>query len=200
VWPRARFGTVEQALIGACPDASEPHSGEGRRAAVAVVLREIDSDLEVLLIQRAIREGDPWSGHIALPGGHRDATDASLLVTAIRETREEVGLDLEQNASLLGRLASLRPVSGLALDVSPFCFALEQPSELSYGPEVVSSFWTPLGALARGEHDATYRFERQGNELIFPAWNVEGRVIWGMTYRLLLDLLGRIAARRSTPA
>lgn len=200
MWPTARFGTVEQALKDACPAASEPRKTEGRRAAVAVVLRETDVDLEVLLIQRAIREGDPWSGHIALPGGHRDATDPSLLVTAIRETREEVGLDLERHAALLGRLADLRPVSGLALEVSPFCFALKEPSELCYGPEVVSSFWAPLGALARGEHDATYRFERQGGELIFPAWNVEGRVVWGMTYRLLLDLLGRIEAGPSTPA
>jgi 8-oxo-dGTP pyrophosphatase MutT (NUDIX family) len=200
VWPKARFATVEQALKGACPDASEAHGGEVRRAAVAVVLRETAADLEVLLIQRAIREGDPWSGHIALPGGHRDGSDPSLLMTAIRETREEVGLDLEGRARLLGRLADLRPMSGLALEVTPFCVALGEPCELSYGPEVVSSFWTPLGALARGEHDATYRFERQGSALIFPAWNVEGRVIWGMTYRLLLDLLGRIQAAPSTPA
>ncbi len=190
---------MEQALKGACPDPSEPRVGEGRRAAVAVVLRETDVDLEVLLIQRAIREGDPWSGHIALPGGHRDSSDPSLLFTAVRETREEVGIDLDQAGTLLGRLADLRPVSGLALEVSPFCFALKQATELCYGPEVVSSFWAPLGALARGEHDATYRFERQGNELIFPAWNVEGRVIWGMTYRLLLDLLGRISAGPPTP-
>lgn len=199
VAPTARFRSIEQALLGVQPDA-EPSSTQGRRAAVAVVLRETSFDLEVLLIQRAFREGDPWSGHIALPGGHREPSDPNLLATAIRETREEVGLDLDRHGQVLGRLAELRPVSNLALEVSPFCFALERPAELCHGPEVAASFWAPLGALASGRHDATYHFERQGRKLVFPAWNLGGRVVWGMTYRLLRDLLGRIGLSPSTPA
>lgn len=53
-----------------------------------------EGDPEVLFIKRAGRAGDRWSGHTALPGGKRDPQDADDVAAAIRETREEVGLDL----------------------------------------------------------------------------------------------------------
>jgi 8-oxo-dGTP pyrophosphatase MutT (NUDIX family) len=85
-----------------------PDETETLWAAVATVLREHpERGLEVLLIQRAEREGDPWSGHIAYPGGRYSSTDASMQHTAERETIEEVGLDLRAHARLLGRLSNV---------------------------------------------------------------------------------------------
>src|SRR4029450_1300778 len=74
------------------------------RAAVAVVLRPGAADsAELLLIERARKAGDPWSGHMALPGGRHDPEDVELRSTAERETLEEVGIDL-RGGELLGQL------------------------------------------------------------------------------------------------
>ncbi|HEV8382740.1 MAG TPA: CoA pyrophosphatase, partial [Gemmatimonadales bacterium] len=72
-------------------------------AAVAVILHESDDGLEALFIHRAVRVGDTWSGQIAFPGGRREPSDHDLLATAIRETLEEVGVDLSR-AERLGVL------------------------------------------------------------------------------------------------
>ena len=73
------------------------------QAAVAVVLRDAKGTPELLLIERARREGDPWSGHMAFPGGRLDPTDSDPRSAAERETLEEVGVRLAR-AESLGRL------------------------------------------------------------------------------------------------
>jgi len=158
---------------------------------VAAVLREAVGDLEVLLIRRAVLAGDPWSGHVALPGGHAHA-DEPLLAAARRETLEEVGVDLEQNAELLGQLGEQQPVSGMALTVTPFYFALRAPVSLQLSREVEQAFWVPLGPIAQGQRDSQYRLERNGAAYSFPAWQVGSQQVWGLTYRLLSELLQRI--------
>jgi 8-oxo-dGTP pyrophosphatase MutT (NUDIX family) len=168
-----------------------------RHAAVAALLRESEHDLEVLLIQRASRAGDPWSGHIALPGGHAQPTDSDLLATALRETHEEIGVDLARGAELLGRLSDLQPASGGALNVRPYCFAVGEGVTLRLSDEVERAFWAPLGPLALGQCDATHDFNRDGTAVSFPAWKIDGQVVWGMTYRALCELLRRIAQAES---
>src|SRR5450432_2372229 len=84
-----------------------------RQAAIAVIFLELEMSLDVLLIERAIREGDPWSGHMALPGGHADPADADLSATAERETLEEVGLDLRAIGERLGRLSDYAPARAI---------------------------------------------------------------------------------------
>src|SRR5262245_33219350 len=78
-------------------------------AAVALILREREDAVEALFIQRAVREGDPWSGQVALPGGRRDDGEADLAETVVRETREEIGIDLRTQGELVGALDELRP-------------------------------------------------------------------------------------------
>src|ERR1700680_3050243 len=81
------------------------------RAAVALVLRQGARGLEILLIKRAEHMDDPWSGHVALPGGREEPADASLQETAVRETLEETGIDLARDGEVLGALDDLRPTT-----------------------------------------------------------------------------------------
>jgi len=165
----------------------------GGVAAVAAVLRQGTDGAEVLLIERAKREGDPWSGHMALPGGRRDPGDASLLETAVRETLEEVGLDLRTQAELAGRLDDVEivPRGERARGwIRPFVFELRARSiELKMSPtEVEAVVWAPLGALRAGDRDTTIDWRRDGVAMTFPGWNVDGRTVWGLTYRMMQSL------------
>ena len=163
-----------------------------RRAAVALILRvEKDRGLELLFIKRAEYEGDPWSGQIAFPGGRMEAGDASLAETAIRETREETGIDLAREGMLIGTLDDLRPlrVSLPAIMVRPYVALVDRSDPLMLSREVALSFWLPFAALARTEawhEDTVFARGIQINTLVFKH---EGHVVWGMTERILTQLL-----------
>jgi 8-oxo-dGTP pyrophosphatase MutT (NUDIX family) len=155
-----------------------------RRAAVAAVLHGDD----VLLMRRAERAGDPWSGHISLPGGGYHLTDGDLRTTAIRETREELGIDLS-TARVLGSLAPLHPrTSGPnGIEVTPFVFAVDTAPTVIVGPEAIGAFWLPLPLAASGALDGEYVYP--GAAISFPSWTYEGNVVWGLTWRILQLLL-----------
>lgn len=158
-----------------------------RRAAVAIVLHDERSP-RVLLMKRAERAGDPWSGHISLPGGGFQVSDGDLRVTAIRETREELGIDLD-TAHLLGNLPALHPrTSGpTGIEVTPFVFVTRAVLEPVCGPEALAAFWLPIDLAASGALDGTYLYP--GSQTEFPSWTYEGHVIWGLTRRILDSLL-----------
>jgi 8-oxo-dGTP pyrophosphatase MutT (NUDIX family) len=147
----------------------------------------------VLLVRRAEREGDPWSGHMALPGGHEHESDRDLLDTARRETLEEVGVDLMQG-ELLGRLDDVNPMRSLELLVRPFVFWTTAPPALTLSEEVAEALWVPLDALAEGSLRSTREVEVRGTRLTVPAFVVGERVVWGMTYHLLEQFLARVSA------
>lgn len=159
-------------------------SDRSKKAAVSAVLHDAGKDLEILLIRRATREGDPWSGHMALPGGHSDPSDADLLRTAVRETFEEVGLDLDR-AEYIGRLDDFVPARDFDISVRPFVFSLSEATPLSLSDEVEEAIWVPLSPLIAGTRRSTFVFSRAGQRFELPAWDIEGRVVWGMTYRVL---------------
>ena len=179
---------LRHAFADAAPDAAL--AGQ-RRAAIALILLEVEASLEVLLIQRAERAGDPWSGHMALPGGHVEPSDADLAATAERETWEEVGLDLRQAGERLGRLSDLTPARGVPIAVRPFVYLLQARPTLLLSEEVRAAFWVPTSPLRRGERETKFRFEGAGQALEFPAWDIDGRVVWGLTYRVLDEFLRR---------
>jgi 8-oxo-dGTP pyrophosphatase MutT (NUDIX family) len=180
-------------------DPGPHHDGELPRAAVAVILRAPSArdESELLLIERAVRAGDPWSGHMAFPGGRRDPDDLDLRATAVRETREEVGIDLLRAATFVARLPDLPAVlksAGVGIVVSPFVFALHTAVEPAPNHEVASVLWTPLGALARGEHRGTYAYPVEGRTMDFPCHRLGERVVWGLTWQMLDGLFARLHA------
>jgi 8-oxo-dGTP pyrophosphatase MutT (NUDIX family) len=163
--------------------------GDEHFAAVAVVLRERNGEAEVLLIRRADHPADPWSGHMALPGGRRDATDDDLLHTAVRETNEEVGLTLSRDAHLIGRLDDLPAIARgqrLGLVIAVFVFQVTGDPVLRLNDaEVKETIWARISALARGEVNATFTYRYEGKDVALPAYDVEGRIVWGLTHRML---------------
>ena len=179
---------LRHALADAEPEA--PLAGP-RTAAIALILIERGPSAEVLLIERAARDGDPWSGHMALPGGHRDATDTDLGATAERETLEEVGLDLRPSGERVGRLSDREPVRGVPLAVRPFVYLLPAAPTLTLSAEVRHALWVPIAPLQSGERGTTHRLAGAGQRLEFPAWDVDGRIVWGLTYRVLDEFFRR---------
>jgi 8-oxo-dGTP pyrophosphatase MutT (NUDIX family) len=163
-------------------------------AAVAIVLRQDPSSDEprVLLMKRAERPSDPWSGHISLPGGRYEPEDPDLLATAIREAREELSIDLS-SARLLGHLPALHPMNAgpKGMQVTAFVFVVESALDPKPSAEALAAFWLPLEAAYAGTYDAPYTHTLSGMK--FPSWAYEGYVVWGLTHRMLSDL--RLIAR-----
>lgn len=166
---------------------------DSRWAAVALILVPgLDQGTEVLLIRRAVCEGDPWSGHVALPGGRRDPEDGDLLFTALRETREETGIELQREACL-GQLDDLRPrrAAPFGIAVRPFVFALASRPELRLSSEVAAELWTPL-ELLRVER-STEQLAVHGDLREVAAVRLGHDLLWGMTLRILDGFLARMA-------
>ncbi len=177
--------------------ASASDSGEvGARAAVAAILRpgRAHEGAEILLIRRADNPGDPWSGHMALPGGRHDDADRDLEQTAIRETREEVGIDLARDGRRLARLPDHPAIvrgHRVGLVIAPFVFALPAGVEPSpSAAEIAEALWTPLSPLARGESAGTFTYDLEGTPFELPFLDVGGRRVWGLTYQMLQVLFG----------
>lgn len=182
-----RIETIEQCVFAYEPS---PHEVDLRQAAVAAILRPApNDDVEALFILRATKQGDPWSGHMAFPGGHREPEDSSLRATAERETLEEIGLNLTTTARFLGRI---EPVHAnprgrdISLVVQPFVYVLETAlPELTPNYEVADVLWGSLGdmfsrnCLTRGE------FEVGGEMVSYPGYAVGDHIVWGLTLRML---------------
>jgi 8-oxo-dGTP pyrophosphatase MutT (NUDIX family) len=184
------WSRVEEALAARVPaKVAEPVSA---RAAVAAVIREGGPEgLELLFIRRAEQEGDPWSGHISFPGGRSEPGDDGLVGTAIRETEEETGLDLDRDGELLGALDEIRAMARVRpvdLSIAPFVFRLLRPAVPTPNHEVVSLHWLPLARLLGPEHRSTLEYPHEGALLEFPCLRVDDLVIWGLTYRMLDNL------------
>ncbi|HWN18693.1 MAG TPA: CoA pyrophosphatase [Gemmatimonadales bacterium] len=160
-------------------------------AAVAVLIAP-DPDA-ILLIRRADRPGDPWSGHMALPGGRREPDDLDLLATAIRETREEVGIELDRG-QLLGALDDVVPRNPVLppIAVRPFAFLLPARPVLVLNHEVAATQWVSLEDLRQpgGYHLATLEIAGQMRDV--QAYRLADAIVWGMTERILTAFLHHV--------
>jgi len=174
------------------------HQDELRYAAVATVIRYRGSkDPEVLLIRRSEHPDDPWSGHMAFPGGRREPTDPSLHHTAVRETAEEVGVDLGREAEPLGRLHDVEAIAKakrIGLIIAPYVFLLR--GEVTFEvdrSEVAEALWAPLRPMAEGALDAPFPYVYEGRELSLPSYRLdEHRIVWGLTHRMLAMLFDEL--------
>jgi 8-oxo-dGTP pyrophosphatase MutT (NUDIX family) len=167
-----------------------------RRAAVALILRERgEGVLELLMIKRATFEGDPWSGHVALPGGRQEPGDASLKDTAIRETWEETGIDLARDGCVIGQLDDLEPRTPRLppLAITPFVAVLGRDVPIVLSPEVAEAFWVPLSALQDPNASREIVLELTGGPRAVPSFQHEGYTIWGLTERILRQFLALLA-------
>ncbi len=197
------LATLRELLLRAPAPERQPHDDEEPAAAVALVLREGPAGAELLFIRRAERAGDPWSGHVAFPGGRRDAADDSLLRTAVRETREEIGLPLdEQGAELLTPLPAMHARAGgkrLSFSIAPFVFALHDASApLVPDPrEVDEVLWVPVERLASGEGRSVKVIEHDGVRHELPAQLVGAHVLWGLSYAMMESLFGLVPPLRA---
>ncbi|HSH44698.1 MAG TPA: CoA pyrophosphatase [Longimicrobiales bacterium] len=216
----ARFAAIARALERRAPNASIREAGDTARgpapvdpdgpldrrelagappetpvmaqAAVLLALRPADP-LELLVIERAEREGDPWSGHMALPGGRRQSEDRDLLETALRETREETALVVPRTA-VLGGLRSVNPGGGrrrFSINVTPYVAAVDPAALVVPEPsEVETALWVPLTHLASDDAVDELLIELEGESRAFPALSYQEYVIWGLTHRILEDFIG----------
>ena len=159
-------------------------------AAVAIALREGDAGPEALFILRAERAGDTWSGQVAFPGGRREPSDGQLRATALRETREEVGVELT-DAEPLGVLDDMYPRTPVLppVVVRPFVFGVVDRPPLTLSNEVQDAFWLSFRALNAPGVRRDVTIQHLAPERVFPAYVLANRTIWGMTERILANLL-----------
>jgi 8-oxo-dGTP pyrophosphatase MutT (NUDIX family) len=185
-----RLEEVRRHLARRTPAAIEARTHS--QAAVAILLAEHGGDTSALLIQRAERPDDPWSGHMAFPGGRRAPGEDDLYATAARETFEEVGVDIGRHGSPLGRLDDIRAQSDRPLDMLIRPYVCGVTSNVVVRPnasEVQATVWVPLSALVSPDSATVHRVSAGSAEIPFPAFRYRGFTIWGLTYRMLRTLL-----------
>ena len=167
-------------------------SGDVRRAAILLALRaREDGEPEVLMIKRADAEGDPWSGHIALPGGRMEPRDLDLSVTAVRETWEETGVDIARDGRLLGYLDDLMPRSPtiVPIVIRPYVALVRADVGIVASHEVAAAFWVPLSALRAPTAWGTGTVQVRGADRRVSVFQHGEYTVWGLTERVLRQFL-----------
>ncbi len=168
-------------------------AGERAHASVSLILRS-EEDLELLLIRRAVAEGDPWSGQMALPGGRRDPSDPSLFHTAVRETEEETAVSLETTGFPIGRLEPMTPATHRLppILIFPFVFGVPGGTQAVVASrEVDEVLWIPVSSFQEPDALSTVEISYpDGTSRDFPCFRIEDRVVWGLTYRILTGFIG----------
>lgn len=167
-----------------------------RLAAIALVLRlGTLGEPELLMIKRADMEGDPWSGHVACPGGRMEAGDHDLAQTAMRETWEETGIELARIGRMLGALDDLSPRTPVLppILIRPFVVAVPPTVELVQSPEVAAAFWVPLSEIRAEARWGTGIVSVRGADRTVPTFTHGEYMVWGLTERVLKQLLDRLS-------
>jgi 8-oxo-dGTP pyrophosphatase MutT (NUDIX family) len=167
-------------------------SGDVRRAAILLALRMGSrGEPEVLMIKRADAERDPWSGHVALPGGRMEPGDPDLAATAMRETWEETGVDVARDGRLLGALDDVMPRSPTLtpMVIRPYVALVRADVEIVPSHEVAAAFWVPLSALRATESWGTGSVRVRDGERRVSVFRHGPYMVWGLTERVLRQFL-----------
>ena len=171
-----------------------------RRASVAIVLAGGTEARSVCFVERASRPGDPWSGDVAFPGGWAKHENESLRAAAMRETHEEIGLALADTHHV-GDIAPIRISrfqSGIAIiGASVFYVGETRPGLRLEQREIAHAFWVPIAHLHHPDNRTVVHWSRSGPPRPRPAIMFDGRVIWGLTYRILVRFSDLVTGGRS---
>jgi 8-oxo-dGTP diphosphatase len=175
---------VSAETIAKLPTALKPISNEQTaNAAVALLLKPKGNDFDLLLVKRVENPSDPWSGQMALPGGKREAKDASLRDTVMRETMEETGVTLDK-CRFLGVLDAVRSEPKPDFKIVPFVVLLEKAPKLKLNKaELETFFWVPYEEVVGSKGTAEFSFGK------VPAFILADAVVWGVTYRILSSFI-----------
>ena len=158
-------------------------------AGVLIPIRVYEDSLSVLLTQRSA-DLKHHAGQVSFPGGRMEAADSDILMTALRETREEIGI-AEEYVSIIGYLETMPTVTGYA--VSPVVGLVDGNVEMTIDrTEVEYAFEVPLEFLLdAGNHRIVPR-EWQGLSFSMVEFHYEGQRIWGATAQMLLRFVNII--------
>ena len=185
-----RFADIAKVLAEHMPW-SHPLGDPAEHAAVAMILRETRSGpVETLFIRRVEHPNDPWSGHMAFPGGRMDPDDGAIESVARRETFEEIGIEMDDKL-LIGRMDDIDGARGrpVTLWVTPFVYRCPVQAELELGLEVADSVWIPLTYLADPSNVRPYFLPAGPPDYGFPSFQYGHYTVWGLTYRILADFM-----------
>ena len=163
-----------------------------RRAAILLALRlRDDGDPELLMIKRADAEGDPWSGHIACPGGRAEPQDTDLAMTAVRETREETGVDVARDGRVLGHLDDLSPRTPTLppIVIRPYVALVRRDVAIVPSHEVAAAFWVPLAVLRSPDAWGMGEVQVRGATRRVSVFRHGEYTVWGLTERALKQML-----------
>lgn len=197
------YPTFQQSLDRLALVAAPPPPLPSKRAAVVIGMRDGFSGPEILMIQRAVRQGDPWSGHMGFPGGRKDASDASDEACAKRETLEEIGLDIDGHGRCVCQLSDVN--TGWRADrpemlVAPFVYEVTSLPELTLNHEVASTVWIPLHFLLDDNNRGRHQWDWRGEVLESDAFTYKGHLIWGLSLMMIDELLEIVGKRKNGAA
>ena len=189
-------------LIQKIISAHQPEALEidAKRAAVAMILRGREAEVEMLMLRRAEHAGDPWSGDLGFPGGKIEFADQSAKAAAEREVHEEIGLRLTEE-SFLGQL---NDITGAYLPVNIACFAyhLDSPTDFDLNHEISNYWWVPLARFLEPERhrNATFTYRnQQRSHPVIDLVEAGHPFLWGITYRLVEQFFTLIGHPLPTP-
>jgi len=179
------------AYVRAHPGRTIAAYGDSRFAAIALIIRQgADGKPELLLIRRAEWAGDPWSGHIACPGGRMEPGDRNLEATAARETLEETGIDLVRDGRMLGTFDDVAPRSRVlpSIIIRPYLAIVASPVHVALSDEVADAFWVPMEAIRRDDAWGVGTVRVRETDQDVPIFRYAQATVWGLTERVLHQL------------
>mgnify|MGYP006280793087 CR=1 FL=1 len=159
-----------------------PKPWSNAQAAVAILVKPKNNDLEFFLVKRAEVDDDPWSGDMAFPGGKKNLQDNTLIDTAVREVLEETSIDLS-NKKVIGFMEPVYSAVRKTLAVQPMVFRFDDYPEVTLNYELTKYIWAPLSEIKKGKNYAVVK----GWE--GPVFEVQGETVWGLTFRMIEKLL-----------
>ena len=177
------------------PGSAAAPPGDVVQSAVLLMLHESEGAFRIWFIRRTEHPGDPFSGHVAFPGGKKKDEDETLADTVVREVSEELGFDASRGAEILGEMDFIRPLTPSArrYAVKPFVAVLGGETEFSPNYEVAECFSVPVSHLLDGKNRDVRKRNRDGVAVDDYVFVYENRIIWGLTGRILNGFLARMS-------